>query len=118
MLVSQVYMVIHDKFKFEKLSNTTTLSEKLNELKSIGYTEDFNLMEDCIDCRSRKLRINPADFQIDKYYRFEGQSDPGDAAVLYAISSDKHNIKGVLVNGYGVYSDSLTDDMLEKLKIG
>lgn len=99
------------------MSNTVTLSEILNVLKSRGYTEDFNLMEDCINCQSRKLKITPEDFHIDKYYRFEGQSDPGDAAVLYAISSDKHNIKGVLVNGYGVYSDSLTDEMLEKLKI-
>ena len=99
------------------MSNTVTLSEILNELKSRGYTEDFNLMEDCIDCQSHNLKITPEDFHIDKYYRFEGQSDPGDAAVLYAISSDKHNIKGVLVNGYGVYSDSLTDEMLEKLKI-
>jgi len=99
------------------MSNTTTLSEKLNELKSKGYTEDFNLSEDCIDCRSSTLKIFPSDFQIDEYYRFEGQSDPGDSAILYAISSNKHSVKGVLVNGYGVYSDTLTDEMLEKLKI-
>ncbi len=96
------------------MSNTTTLSEKLNELISKGYTEDFNLSE---DCRSSTLKIFPSDFQIDEYYRFEGQSDPGDSAILYAISSNKHSVKGVLVNGYGVYSDTLTDEMLEKLKI-
>lgn len=99
------------------MSGTPTLSEKLNELRSKGYTEDFNLRADCIDCRSGKLKIFPSDFQIDEYFRFEGQSDPADGAILYAISSSKHNIKGVLVNGYGVYSDTLTDGMLEKLKI-
>ena len=96
---------------------SSTLSEKLNELKSNGYTEDFNLMEDCIDCRSGKLKIFPLDFQIDEYFRFEGQSDPSDSSILYAISSNKHNVKGVLVNGYGIYSDSITDEMLKKLRI-
>lgn len=99
------------------LNSYSTLSEKLNELKLKGYTEDFNLMEDCIDCRSGKLKIFPSDFQIDEYFRFEGQSDPSDSAILYAISSNQHNVKGVLVNAYGIYSDSITDKMLEKLKI-
>jgi hypothetical protein len=94
-----------------------TLSETLNNLKAEGYTEDFNLRADCVDCRSGQLKIFPADFQIDKYFRFEGQSDPADNAILYAISSGKYQVKGVLVNAYGVYSEPLTDAMLDKLKI-
>ncbi|MBK9097473.1 MAG: phosphoribosylpyrophosphate synthetase [bacterium] len=94
-----------------------TLSETLKVLKAQGYTEDFNLKADCIDCRSGHLKIFPSDFQVDQYFRFEGQTDPADQAVLYAISSEKHKIKGVLVNAYGVYSDPLTDELLAKLKI-
>ena len=98
------------------LNTEATLSETLKELKAKGYTEDFNLKAECIDCHSGHLKIFPSDFHIDKYFRFEGQTDPADAAILYAISSDKHNVKGVLVNAYGVYSDALTDEMLVKLK--
>lgn len=93
-----------------------TLSETLNRLKAEGYTEDFNLSVDCVSCRSGELKIFPAEFQIDQFFRFEGQSDPADAAILYAISSEKYKVKGVLVNGYGVYSESLTNEMLSKLK--
>ena len=57
------------------------------------------------------------EFKVDKYYRFEGESNPSDSAILYAISSDKYQLKGVLVNAYGIYSESVTDEMVEKLDI-
>src|SRR5688572_9218199 len=94
----------------------TTLSETLSNLKREGYTEDFNLRIDCIDCRDGKLKIFPADFHVDKVFRFEGQSDPDEQAILYAISSPNHKVKGVLVNSYGLYADPLTNDMLSKLR--
>ena len=92
------------------------LSEILNRLKERGYTEDFNLRSDGIDRGQGGLRLSAAEFNIDEYYRFEGSSDPGDSAIVYAISSEKHGIKGVMVNAYGIYADPLTDEMLEKLR--
>jgi hypothetical protein len=100
----------------KKYDNAPTLSGTIERLKTEGYTEDFNLGFDCVHCRNRQLKVLPGDFQIDKYYRFEGQSDPGDAAILYAISSDKHGVKGVLVNGYGIYAEPISNEMLAKLK--
>ena len=93
-----------------------TLSGTIEKLKKEGYTEDFNLREDCVYCANGKVSMYPADFHIDKYFRFEGQSDPADAAILYAISSEKHGIKGILVNGYGIYSEPLSNEMVSKLR--
>jgi hypothetical protein len=94
----------------------TTLSEVMNELRKRGYTEDLNLRSDCIHCKDGKLVLHPDDFTIDRFYRFEGESDPADQAILYAISSEKHKLKGVLVNGYGTSADPLTDAMVRKLE--
>jgi hypothetical protein len=94
-----------------------TLSETMNDLRKEGYTEDFNLLQDCLECRNGQFKVFANEFKVDQYYRFEGQSDPGDSAILYAISSDRYNLKGVLVNAYGIYSEPLTDEMLEKLQI-
>jgi hypothetical protein len=69
-----------------------------------------------LTCSGTDLQIHPDDFVIDKHYRFEGESDPADEAVVYAISSDKYNLKGILVNGYGASSDPLTDDMVKALR--
>lgn len=97
------------------MDTMTTLSEITNLLKERGYTIDFNLKENCLECGGNLLKIFPGEFIVDKHYRFEGQSDPGDEAIVYAISSSKYNLKGVLVNGYGISSNSITDEMIKAL---
>lgn len=99
------------------MNTMTTVSEVLNKLKQDGYTVDFNLKDNCLECHGNSLQIYPGEFVVDKHYRFEGITDPGDEAVVYAISSQKHNIKGTLVNGYGIYSDKIVDDMVKALNI-
>lgn len=94
-----------------------TLSETMNELRKQGYTEDFNLRQNCLECRDGEFKVFSDEFKVDNYYRFEGASNPSDAAILYAISSDKHKLKGVLVNAYGIYSEPVTDEMMAKLEI-
>ena len=92
-----------------------TLVEAINGLRKQGYVEDFNLKEQCIECRSRDFILFHHEFEIDKYFRFEGASNPSDNSILYAISSKTSDHKGVLVNGYGIYSDEMSDEMMEKL---
>lgn len=94
----------------------TTVSEVINHLKKEGYIIDFNLKENCLECSGTHLQVHPEDFVIDKHYRFEGISDPADEAVVYAISSPKYDLKGILVNGYGPSSDPLTDQMIAALR--
>ncbi|CAN5625293.1 hypothetical protein BH10BAC5_BH10BAC5_03170 [soil metagenome] len=93
-----------------------TLSETINGLNKLGYIHDFNIQEDCLVCLQTKTTLSPDDFQIDKVYRFEGASNPDDQSILYAISSSKYDIKGTLVNGYGISSDETTSKLIEKLQ--
>ena len=93
-----------------------TLSETINGLKNDGYTLDFNVQEERIVCHHANAVLSPEDFEIDKVYRFEGASNPDDQSVLYAISSHKFGVKGVLVNGYGISADAATDAIIAKLK--
>ncbi|GGH15193.1 hypothetical protein GCM10011418_16720 [Sphingobacterium alkalisoli] len=94
-----------------------TLSETINGLAKLGYTHDFNIKEECIVCHTANITLSPDDFEIDHVYRFEGDSDPEYQSILYAISSVKFNIKGTLVNGYGISSDETTTKLIEKLEI-
>jgi hypothetical protein len=95
-----------------------TVSETIDQLRTEGYTEDLNLQNDSLYWVIGNLKILHDEFVIDKYFRFEGISDPADEATVYAISAHKYNIKGILVNGAGIYSDQLSDEMLRTLKIG
>ncbi|MGE5521079.1 MAG: phosphoribosylpyrophosphate synthetase [Candidatus Dadabacteria bacterium] len=93
-----------------------TLSETVNGLKREGYDHDFNLKEECLICHETNVQLSPAEFEIDAVFRFEGESNPDDEAVVYAISSPVHGIKGVLVNAYGIYGESTSDALVEKLE--
>lgn len=93
-----------------------TLTTAITALKAQGYSIDFNLEKDHIVCTEAKHKLKCHEFEIDKSFRFDVDEDPSDQAVLYAISSKDHQLKGLLVNGVGIYSDSLTNDMLDKLK--
>ncbi len=93
-----------------------TLTDALQDLRGRGFTHNFNLESDALHCPELDLRLHPEHFTIDEQYRFEGMSDPDDNDILYAISSDT-GVKGVLVNAYGPYADTLSAGMAAKLSL-
>ncbi len=99
------------------MEKTDTLSGQIEILRRAGYTEDFNLKEDKLECRNGDYKLLHDQFNVDEVFRFEGDSDPADEAILYAISSDHYPLKGILVNGYGIYTDKVTDLMVRKLQM-
>lgn len=86
-----------------------TVSKALDQLNEKGFTYDFNLNEDVI-------KKNPEKFEIVHVYRYEGNSDPGDEAVVYGIKSTSGK-KGVYVAGFSANSDSETAKILSDLSI-
>jgi quercetin dioxygenase-like cupin family protein len=92
-----------------------SLSETINALVDLGYIHDFNIINENIVSKKDNIELSPDDFQIDKVFRFEGATNPDDQAILYAISSKRHNVNGVLVNGYGISDDEATSKLIEKL---
>ena len=94
----------------------TTLSEATNDLKTRGYTNDFNLKGECVECPALQLQLTPEHFTVDEFHRFEGMSSTDDNSIVFAITSDD-GVKGVLVDAYGVYASNLSDGMIKKLAI-
>ena len=98
------------------MENYNTLLEALAGLKAQGYVEDFNLKENCLVCGHH--RIVHDEFNVDHVYRFESSSsDPDEESILYAISSDKHRLKGTLLSSFGIYADTVAEEMIAKLTI-
>ena len=92
-----------------------TVTEAMTELKKRGYTQNFNLQNDCLLCDEKEIYLHPQDFEVDEVYRFEGNTDPCDENTVYAISSAKHQLKGILVSAYGAYADINSTELLSKL---
>ena len=92
-----------------------SLSVAVNDLTKKGYTHNFNIKEDCIECSTLKLKLKPEEFEIDEKHRFEEMSDLDSESVLYAISSKNGDVKGLLVNAYGTYADTASFELIQKL---
>lgn len=80
-----------------------TLSEAVNDLIKRVYTTDFLLQEErqCLLCRNDSLELSPDDFSIDEVHRFEGMTDPADERIVFAVSSEKYGVKGLIINSFG-----------------
>jgi len=98
----------------EKQYHYATVSEALEQLRQQGFTIDFNLAGEHLYCEAGKFTAD--DFQIADVYRYEGNSDPADEAVVYAIVSAS-GVKGTLVMGYGASSEDIAPEILKKLHV-
>lgn len=92
-----------------------SITEAITALRLKGYTTDFNLKEHALHCNTTQVMLYHYEFVLDNILRFDGMSDPADETILYAISGNSKKMKGLLINGYGIYSDPVTDEMAAKL---
>jgi len=78
--------------------------EVIESLRQEGYIYDFSIKNDELCCDSGGSIYEPTELIIEKTERYEGDSDPSDNAILYAITA-KDGTKGILVDSYGAYAD-------------
>lgn len=94
-----------------------TVVQALEGLKANGYILDLNIDFDQLRCAENGLCLNPSEFEVVEIYRFEGDTNPSDEDVVYAIASKDGLHKGVLTSAYGLYADTVSTEMLQKLTI-
>jgi len=97
------------------MRNYETLVDATNDLLKRGYTANLSLDGDTIGDKAQNIHMTADEFEIDEFYRFEGASNPDDTSIVYAVSSLKYNLKGVLVNAYGAYADDSSSAITAKL---
>ncbi|QSW88288.1 MULTISPECIES: hypothetical protein [Flavobacterium] len=93
----------------KRMYHYATVSKALDQLNEKGFTFDFN--RNC-----EQIKKNPEKFEIVHVYRYEGESDPADEAVVYGIKSTSGK-KGVYVAGFSADSDLETAKFLFDLSI-
>lgn len=82
-----------------------TLSSCLNFLAVEGYTTQFKAIKSGLKSLTTEKVYQKEDVNIVSFYRFEGESDPADSAILYVIETNTGE-RGTLTDAYGPYSDS------------
>ena len=94
-----------------------TVTEAVKGLKERGYTIDFNIAFDKLMCSENKHCLKPDEFEIVEVHRFEGDSNPDDEDVVYAVESKEGNLKGVITSAFGPYADPVSNQIIQKLSM-
>jgi hypothetical protein len=64
-----------------------TLSEAIARLRAKGFVSDFSAVAGAqLRCEQCDREFDPSTLHIDEIVRFEGESDPGDESILFALS--------------------------------
>jgi hypothetical protein len=80
-----------------------TMVSVMSKLEEDGYNVQFQATADgLVSLKSNKV-YQPDDIKVENFYRFEGDSNPDDSSIVYAIAAGDE--KGILTDSYGQNSD-------------
>ncbi|MFD2247435.1 hypothetical protein [Pontibacter ruber] len=96
--------------------NMTPLVQVLAQLRKEGIATDFTITEEGrLSTMDGKESFTPQQVQIVNFYRFEGESYPGDMAILYVLETST-GLKGTISDAYGLYSDEAIENFMKQVK--
>ena len=93
-----------------------TMVACINSLVRAGFTEDYKIAGGKMRALKRERNYLPEEVKILNFYRFEGESDPADNSILYAIETTDGS-RGTIVDAYGPYADSKISSFLENVDL-
>ncbi|SMO72295.1 hypothetical protein [Solitalea koreensis] len=94
------------------MESLVTILESLN---ATGFETQFKATSYGLLSLATQKTFQPNEVKVLHFYRFEGESNPDDSSILYAIET-KNGEKGTLVDGYGVFSDSQVSNFMIKVE--
>ncbi|MET3034475.1 hypothetical protein ABXT08_00080 [Chryseobacterium sp. NRRL B-14859] len=104
----------------ENTDRMTTLSQVMRTLSERGIQREFRMNESCeMKFENSDKIYQPNELTILKTYRFEGDSNPDDNAVLYVVKDNAGN-RGMIIDSYGAdsnYPGEKFDEFLRKIPI-
>jgi hypothetical protein len=92
-----------------------TVTEAVVFLASEGYVDDYQLCVDGIVDAGTGATHPVATATVDYQFRFEGDSDPGDQAIVLGVHCVGWGRKGVIVSAYGPDAEPETAALLVAL---
>lgn len=80
-----------------------------NKLKEMGFLENFKVTNGRLyTFKNDQQGYAPEEVSIADFYRFEGESNPDDMSILYAVECHD-GTRGTISVAYGVYAESEMD---------
>jgi len=88
-----------------------TLSEAIEGLRGRGYTRSFEVANGRLRVVETGTLVTPEEVKVREHHRFEGESNPDDMSVVYAVESGSGE-RGLIVDAFGAYANPALGDLL------
>lgn len=85
--------------------------EAVEDLMSRGFATEFVATEKFLQAQNTGKSYSPGQIQIVEHHRFEGESDPDETSVVYAVVTTDET-RGVVVDAYGTYASPAIGELL------
>jgi hypothetical protein len=92
-----------------------TVVDAIRGLTAEGYDTEFRLEDGHLRWDGDDRACPCADAVVDRLYRFEGPSDPGDEMVVFGLRDPVSGRRGYLASAYGADADPAVMEHLEML---
>lgn len=100
----------------ERKEELTSLVKVLAGVRKEGYKTDFTVGNDnLLHTMDSELKFTPDQVQIVNFYRFEGESNPDDMAILYVLETNT-GVKGTISDAYGTYADTTVEAFMSQVQ--
>jgi hypothetical protein len=100
----------------DRHTHMTDLEKLLNKLEAQGFVDQYKVEKGKLHDLSNDKKYKARDVKAVNFYRFEGNADPEDMSILYAIETSDGR-KGTLIDAYGLYADEATGAFLQEIEI-
>jgi hypothetical protein len=95
-----------------------TMVDALRRFGKRGYTDEFQAKPEGLRSLETGAVFSPEDLIVEDVARFEGASDPGDEATIFALRSEKGDTRGTYTVTFGTQMDALDAVMVPRLREG
>jgi hypothetical protein len=92
-----------------------TITAIVNKVVKKGYTDSFSVKNMRLYSPVKNRYYEPDQICVINFYRFEGDSDPGDESILYVIEAADGQ-KGTLLDAYGHYGDEKLNAFMKQVE--
>jgi hypothetical protein len=78
-----------------------TVTDAIAQLEAEGYRSDFSFTDGSVRCAACMANHEPTQIVVRHTFRFEGETDPGDEAIVLGLECPACGVKGIVVSAYG-----------------
>ncbi len=89
--------------------------ECMNKLNAAGFTTQFKANEKGLKSLSTETIFKPDEVKVLTFYRFEGDTDPADESILFAIETNTGE-RGTLIDSYGPDNNQFVTDFIKQVE--